>query len=514
MIRWTALLVLTTGFSPVLAAQDTTAARPAAAPDTMPRARVSATLTLADAVAQARANSPQYRQTLNNANPARWGVRNAYGTFLPQVNASAGVGYTGSGSSNFGGTTFSQSSPSYNSDYSLNLNWRLDGRVLTGPGQAKAEQRAAEEDISSAGVQLKADVTTQYLQTLQNVAQVEVARQQVLRNVDFLRLAQARYQVGQATLIDVRQAEVTKANSDVQLLRAEQAANEAKLELLRRMGVTPPVPVQELALTDSFPVVAPTFELDQLMTLAAEQNPGLRSLRAQEASAGANVTATRSEYLPSITVNAGWSGFTQQFTDENLILGGQLAGAQESYGSCLENNQIRQSAGLAPADCLASSGLATPTTLSDEVITSFRNRNDVFPFNYAGQPFRASLTVSLPIFTGFGRSLRVAQARAQQQDANEAVRGRALQVQADVHSRYLALQTAYKSIAVQQVARDAAREQLRLAQDRYRLGSGTSLELSDAQNAVQRAEGDYVNAIYGYHIAIAALEAAVGRPLR
>ena len=34
------------------------------------------------------------------------------------------------------------------------------------------------------------------------------------------------------------------------------------------------------------------------------------------------------------------------------------------------------------------------------------------------------------------------------------------------------------------------------------------------QNAVQQAEGDYVNAVYDYHKAVAALEAAVGRPLR
>ena len=70
------------------------------------------------------------------------------------------------------------------------------------------------------------------------------------------------------------------------------------------------------------------------------------------------------------------------------------------------------------------------------------------------------------------------------------------------------------AIGVQEANRAAARDQLRLAQDRYRLGAGTSLEVSDAQNAVQQAEGDYVNAVYDYHKAIAALEAAVGRPLR
>ena len=53
-----------------------------------------------------------------------------------------------------------------------------------------------------------------------------------------------------------------------------------------------------------------------------------------------------------------------------------------------------------------------------------------------------------------------------------------------------------------------------MAQDRYRLGSGSALEVSDARNSVQRAEGDYVNAVYEYHKAIAALELAVGRSLR
>ena len=53
-----------------------------------------------------------------------------------------------------------------------------------------------------------------------------------------------------------------------------------------------------------------------------------------------------------------------------------------------------------------------------------------------------------------------------------------------------------------------------LATERYRVGSGTFFELLDAQVAQLRAEIDYVNAVYDYHKAVAALEAAVGRPLR
>jgi outer membrane protein len=60
----------------------------------------------------------------------------------------------------------------------------------------------------------------------------------------------------------------------------------------------------------------------------------------------------------------------------------------------------------------------------------------------------------------------------------------------------------------------STRDQLRLAQDRYRVGAGAAIEVSDAQAAVQQAEGDYITAVYDYHKAIAALEAAVGRSLR
>jgi outer membrane protein TolC len=165
-------------------------------------------------------------------------------------------------------------------------------------------------------------------------------------------------------------------------------------------------------------------------------------------------------------------------------------------------------------DCLQANGLADPSTLDPAVVAGFHDQNNVFPFHFSRQPFSARLSISLPIFNGFSRELQVAQARNQHEDAEEQVRANRLLVHASVESNYLQVQTAYKSIAVQQAARDAARDQLRLAQDRYRLGSGTALELSDAQNAVQSAEGAYVNAVYGYHIAVAALEAAVGRPLR
>lgn len=503
MHRWMPLLALALGAAPRLAAQDSLPSLPTP----------EATLSLADAIREARSNSPAYRQTLNNTGPARWGVRNAYGSLLPSFTVSSGVGYTGAGQSQFG--AFSNRTTSFvSSNYQLSLFWQLDGRALTAPGQQRALQRATDEEIGEAGNALTADVTFQYLSSLQAVAQVGVARQQVVRNAEFLRLARARFQVGQATMLDVRQAEVTKSRSDVTLLRAEQTANEAKLELLRRMGVEPRVAVDRLALTDTFPVAEPSWQLADLMRMADEGNPALRSLRARQSAAGTNVTAARSEYLPRLTAQAGWSGFTQQFGSSQL-LSNNLAQAQQSAAGCADNNLIRTRVGLPANDCFSGNGLdPSGGNLTPAAQQQILDRNQVFPFSYQSQPFQASLTLSLPIFTGFGRNLRVSEARAQQQDAEESTRARALQLHTDVQSRWLALQTSYKAIAVQSSSRVAAREQLRFAQERYRLGSGSSLELSDAENAVQQAEGDYVNAVYDYHKAIAALEAAVGRPLR
>ncbi len=506
MMRWYQLPALALGLATPLAAQDSLAPKPP----------VAATLSLADALKEARSSSPTYRLTLNDAGPARWAVRNAYGNLLPTAQVSGGMGYTGSGQSQFG-AFFNQTSAFVNSNYSIGLQWSLDGHVLTAPAQQKALQHATDEDIAGAGVNLTQSITTQYLTALQASAQVDVAREQVKRNAEFLRLAQARYQVGSATLLDVRQAEVTKGRSDVALLRAVQTDNEAKLELLRLIGIEPKVPIEQLALSDSFAVEAPAWQLDDLLKLADAGNPGLRSLRAREGAAGTAVTAAKAEYLPRLFAQAGWSGFTQQYTNTGLLLQQGLASAQSQASQCQFDNQVRAGLNLGgqTADCFGSAGLdASGTALLDPVTRQITSQNSVFPFNFQGQPFQASLTLSLPIFTGFGRNLHVAQARAQQQDAEENVRAQSLAVRSGVHARWLGVQTAYKAIAVQSTERDAAREQVRLAEERYRLGSGTSLEVADAQNAVQQAEGDYVNAVYDYHKAVAALEAAVGRPLR
>jgi len=82
--------------------------------------------------------------------------------------------------------------------------------------------------------------------------------------------------------------------------------------------------------------------------------------------------------------------------------------------------------------------------------------------------------VTLPIFNNFAREVSVSNARAQHDNLEESVRARGLAVHTEVSQAYLTLQTAYRTAGLQDTNRSAAREQLQLATERYRVGSGHS----------------------------------------
>jgi outer membrane protein len=472
---------------------------------------VPATLSLADALKIARDHNPVYRQTLNNRGPAAWANRNAFANLIiPQVTAVGSLGYSGTGSQRFLTSNFSQTYATVSSSYSVGLDWTLSGSTLSAPGLRHAQLTAADADIDGARATLESGVTQQYLTVLQARDNVGVAQQLLARDQEFLRLAQARYTVGQATLIDVRQAQVALGTAQVGLLRSLTTQRVEKLRLFEQIGVSAPTVVDSVQLTDTFPVTAPAWKLEDVLTMAEAQNPALQALRARERSASWGVRAATSGYGPTLSLSAGWSGFTQQFAksgDLNAVVASSAVAAGQEYNSCQENNTIRQNSGLTPLDC---SGFVWTASAEQ----SLRNQNSIFPFNFIAQPFQARVQVTLPLWSNFGQTQQVAQAKADHQDLEESVRARALGLQTEVSLAYYTLQTAYTSVGIQDTNRVLAREQLQLATDRYRVGSGTFFELLDAQVTGLRAETDYISAVYDYHKAVAVLEAAVGRPLR
>src|SRR4029077_13320195 len=118
--------------------------------------------------------------------------------------------------------------------------WTLNGQTLSQPGIRKAQLNAAEADVNGAETNLVTTVTQQYLTVLQARDNAEVARQQLQHDEEFQKLAQARYDVGRASLIDVRQAQVARGQAEVVLLRARTAVQVEKLRLFQQIGGAAP----------------------------------------------------------------------------------------------------------------------------------------------------------------------------------------------------------------------------------------------------------------------------------
>jgi outer membrane protein len=468
---------------------------------------VPASLSLTDAITIARDNNPAYRQTLSTRTASLWNARSAWANlFIPTATASGSVAYTGAGSQNFLATSFSQPVSTASSQYSINLNWQLSGQVLAAPGQAHANADAVDADIVGARANLVNNVTQQYLTALQSRDNAAVTVKQLESAEQALKLAQAKYAVGSGTLLDVRQAQVARGQAEVALLQAQTDVQVQKLKLFEQMGVTAPVDIKSVTLSDSFPVSEPHWQLDELLATAQAQNPALQAFESRASASKWAVRAATAAYGPSVSLSAGWSGFTQRFNNLDPIITNAQLGASSNFQACNDNNVIRSNAGLSTEDC---SGLVFGSAQKQAII----DQNSMYPFHFTSQPFQARLTVSIPLWSNFQQPIGVSQAKANQEQADQLARAQSLALRTLVQNGYLTLQTAFQTIAIQDTNRTAAQEGLKLATDRYQVGSGTFLDVVNAQVTAVRAETDYVTAVYNYHKARAALEAAVGRPL-
>ncbi len=124
-----------------------------------------------------------------------------------------------------------------------------------------------------------------------------------------------------------------------------------------------------------------------------------------------------------------------------------------------------------------------------------------------------TLTASLPIWNLGAREMAITQARVDR-DVSRAIREDlergALR---DVTEAYDAYLTARRNVDLSHEALDAATENFRVQDARYRSGATTILELLDAQISLTQAQADLVQANYATRLALAGLEAILGRRL-
>jgi outer membrane protein len=464
------------------------------------------TLTMEQAIELARRNNPELQQIQNNRIGARAAVRSAYGALLPSADASLSVQRQQGGQQIFSGTSLGASSDVNQSNYQIGINYRLNSATLITPSLQRASRDAVEADIAGATENLRGNVRQQYLAALQSEATADLQDTLVVAAQQELILAQAREIVGSGTQLDVQRAEVALGLQQVQALRSRSQVDIEKLRLFQLMGTAQPPNVK---LVSRLPVTPTNLNLQELIESARRQNPSVLALRSREHVSELNVKREKGEYSPTLSLSTGIGGYTYGFTNSNFPVQQASAQLDASRISCIRTEEVRAALNLSNqlAEC-------TAMTFTPAQAAAIRDGNSKFPFAFTRSPRSVSATLSLPIFDGFSREQRLQEAMASRSDARYSVRSKELALTADVTAAYLILVTAEKTVALQEQNAAKARQELKLVQDRYRIGATTFVDLTEARATFERSESDRITAVYDYHKAFAALESAVGHPLR
>ena len=119
--------------------------------------------------------------------------------------------------------------------------------------------------------------------------------------------------------------------------------------------------------------------------------------------------------------------------------------------------------------------------------------------------------VSITAFDGGRTSAATARARAQAEAVGHQLADLEQRVRFEVTSRTLDLETARASVAVAARSVEAARENVRVSQDRYQAGVNPSSDLLDAETRLLRAGLEETLARTQLRLAHATLERARGR---
>jgi outer membrane protein len=120
------------------------------------------------------------------------------------------------------------------------------------------------------------------------------------------------------------------------------------------------------------------------------------------------------------------------------------------------------------------------------------------------------VTVDLPLFEGGQISARVREEEARLTAAQERLRQLDLQIQLEVESAALNVNSSRERALATAKSVEQARESLAIERDKYNAGKGTIVDVLDAQSALLEAQTAYYRALADHQIALAQLQLAEG----
>jgi outer membrane protein len=408
-------------------------------------------ITLADALKLARQTQPSVIQAQGQVETSAAQRRSAWGAFLPSLTASSSASdFFSEGASRIDPVT-GQLLSGNTTNRSLNGSLRASVDLFTG------FRRGAELKVARAG-QTEAEA---------GLVDAKFAQDLATTNQFFDALSAAQ-------LVGVRESSVRRAEEQLKVsvakLHAGSATRSDSLRSLVTLGST-------------------QLDLIQTQTDLATAEAGLARLVGETG----RVRALEDSSFHQLAAMPDTAALRQEAETKSPRVQTAVAGAN-----------------VASANLSASRAAYWPSlTLGANTSWNGSRANDYTFFNQR----QLSLSLSWDIFNGFDRELTIAQRRASLDVAEATAADERRAVDAAL-TQYLAqLESARATIDITATSVAAATEDLRVQQERYRLGASTIVDVLTSQEALNQAEVDVVNARFNYLRAKAQLEALIGRTL-
>jgi len=407
-------------------------------------------VTLQEAIQRALEVQPAMISARGDQRNAGASKRSAYGAFIPTV--SLGSSAARSNITRIDNTTGRPVPAEYSYTGSFNASLELfDGfRRFANLKATSALDAAAEAGVINERFLTTLQTKQLFYTEVANEALVRVADAQLARARQQLQISIDKLHAGSATRSDSLRSTVEYGNARIDLLRAAGNLLAAQADLGRQIGVDGPV---RAAFDSALPPMPDTADLRRT---ALSTSPAVEQAERQASAARASVWSARSQYWPTISV---------------------------SYSN---NRQGTETANGAPN----------------------------FPFfgNYP-ETFQWRFALNWPILNGFVREANQVNASVNRDVAVARAFDTRRQINALVTTQMAALSTAFEQIQIADANRAAAEEDLRVQNERYRVGAATILDLLISQAALTTAEVNVIQTRFSYLVARSQLEATVGRTL-
>lgn len=238
---------------------------------------------------------------------ARNAVGSAKASYYPSL--SIGIGYTKDRSSGlYYGSKGSATDESYFSG-SVSMSWEIDvfGKITAQVKAKKAALQVSRADRAGVMISLAAQIATEYITLRVNQAEVKVANEHAESQMKALKIAEARFETGLASMLDVDQARTVYYNTISLIPNLENSIRQNINTLAVLLAESPEILRSQLEQPKPLPsyiqIVSTGLPADLL-----RRRPDVVEAEQEINEYAAQLGIAKKEYLPSLSLN-GSVGF-------------------------------------------------------------------------------------------------------------------------------------------------------------------------------------------------------------